>query len=55
MVDTGVRLHYIFQPRECVKPFLSQDEPEYEQMDVSAEAGFTISTNIAYSTVNPDP
>ena len=52
MVHTNVRLHYLLQPRECVQLSSSKDEPEYEQVDVSAETGFTISTNIAYSTVN---
>ena len=51
-VHTDAKLHYYPQPRECVRLSSSQDEPEYEQVDDSAETGFTISTNIAYSTVN---
>ena len=47
------KLHYtIPQPRECVQLSSSQNEAEYEQVDESAETGFTITTNIAYTTVN---
>ena len=46
------KLQYYLQSRECVQLSSSQDEAEYEQVDGSAETGFTITTNTAYSTVN---